>query len=348
MTMPIPKEIKKLFSTARILGNGDSRVSLSENELFCLLTQCCSDLSIPSDASKLPNLSNPPPCENYYRVPLEWWRIEQSDCPTASKLIDSLAACIAHESDFGLYFGNLAALHKRRLKYQNILSTQPRPTMNQIGPRSLLEFGGVQSELLAAWLVWRKWIFDIDNRAAQETGYLFEPVLASCLGGEAVGSKNSPVKRINEQGEPTKDGRQIDCYDGENQLAYEFKLRVTIAASGQGRFGEELSYPKECQAAGLTPVLVVLDPTPSSRLTELVAKFTEHGGMHYVGTDAWDHMDSKAGATMAVFLERYIRPPLTEMATHEDTGPESIQISWASDEILIRGNAETIRIPRTV
>lgn len=346
--MSIPKEIKKLFSAARILGNGDSRVTLSENELFCLLTQCCNDLSISSEASQLPSLSSPPPSDNYYHLPLAWFQTEQADCPTASLLVACLAACIAHESDFGLYFGNLVALHKRRLKYQNILSTQPRPTMNQIGPRSLLEFGGVQHELLAAWLVWRKWIFDVDNRAAQETGYLFEPVLASCLGGEAVSSKNSPVKRINEQGEPTSEGRQIDCYDGESQLAYEFKLRVTIAASGQGRFGEELSFPKECQAAGLTPILVVLDPTPSARLSELIAKFGSHGGRHYVGDDAWAHMDSKAGATMAVFLERYIRPPLTEMARHEETRPESIQLSWTGDEILIRGSAESIRIPRNI
>ena len=58
--------------------------------------------------------------------------------------------------------------------------------MNQVGPRSLLEFGGLQDSLLASWIVWRKWIYDIDNRAAQETGYLFEPVLASCLGGEPL------------------------------------------------------------------------------------------------------------------------------------------------------------------
>ena len=218
--------------------------------------------------------------------------------------------------------------------------------MNQIGPRSLLEFGGVHHELLAAWLVWRKWIFDVDNRAAQETGYLFEPVLASCLGGEAVGSRNSPVKRLNEQGQPTDEGRQIDCYDGANQLAYEFKLRVTIAASGQGRFGEELSFPVECRAAGLTPVLVVLDPTPSPRLAELIAKFTANGGRYYVGADAWAHMDAKAGRTMAVFLERYIRPPLTEMATHEDTAPESIQLSWSPQEILVQGATEQIRIQR--
>ena len=164
---------------------------------------------------------------------------------------------------------------------------------------------------------------------------MFEPVLASCLGGEAVGSKNSPVKRLNELGEPTDAGRQIDCYDGENQFAYEFKLRVTIAASGQGRFAEELSFPREARAAGLIPVLIVLDPTPSPRLVELIAAFTACGGKHYVGTDAWAHMDSKAGKTMAVFLERYIRPPLTEMAKHEDAEPEDIQLSWTRNGILV-------------
>ena len=344
--MPTPIEIKKLFSAARILGNGDDRVTLTENELFCLLTQCCRDLAITAEVSALPALSVPAPNADYYRLPLAWFQSPQAGCPSASALVESLAACVAREADFRLYFGNLTTLHKRRLKYQRILSTQPRPTMNQIGPRSLLEFGGVNDSLLASWLIWRKWIFDVDNRAAQETGYLFEPVLASCLGGEAVGSRNSPVKRLNERGEPTDEARQIDCYDGESQLAYEFKLRVTIAASGQGRFAEELSFPRECRAAGLTPVLVVLDPTPSPRLDELIAAFAANQGRHYVGPDAWAHMESKAGRTMAIFLERYIRPPLTEMARHEDVGPETVQLSWVQNEICVQGSNASVRIPR--
>jgi hypothetical protein len=346
MTMPTPVEIKKSFSAARILGNGDDRVTLSENELFCLLTQCCNDLAIPNSISKLPLVSSPPPKEDYYRLPLSWFHAAQANCPSAAALVESLAACVAHEADFRLYFENVATLHKRRLKYQRILSGQPKPTMNQVGPRSLLEFGGVDHGLLASSLIWQKWIFDVDNRAAQETGYLFEPVLASCLGGEAVGSKNSPVKRLNERNEPTGEGRQIDCYDGENQFAYEFKLRVTIAASGQGRFAEELSFPRETHAAGLTPVLIVLDPTPSPRLDELIAAFKISGGKHYVGADAWAHMESKAGKIMAVFLERYIRPPLSEMAKHEDAKPENIQLSWTQSEICIQGTNANIRIPR--
>lgn len=344
--MPTPVEIKKSFSAARLLGNGDDRVTLSENELFCLLSQCCRDLAMSAAVSKLPALSSPPPSIDYYRLPLAWFQTPQADCPSAAAFVESLAKCVADEPDFRLYFENLATLHKRRVKYQRILSGQPKPTMNQIGPRSLLEFGGVNDGLLASWLVWRKWIFDVDNRAAQETGYLFEPVLASCLGGEAVGAKNSPVKRVNERGEPTGEGRQIDCYDGESQLAYEFKLRVTIAASGQGRFGEELSFPREARAAGLTPVLIVLDPTPSPRITQLIAVFNACQGKHYIGTDAWAHMDSKAGKTMAVFLERYIRPPLTEMAKYEETKPETIQLSWTKDEIHVQGTKASIHIPR--
>lgn len=344
--MPIPTEIKKSFSTSRILGSGDDRVTLSESELFCLMAQCCRDLNIGPIVSLLPALSPPPPDEDYYKIPWTWFQTPQTNCPSAANLVQSLAACVSHEPDFRLYFENLAALHKRRRKYQRILSCQPKPTMNQVGPRSLLEYGLVNNGLLASWLMWRKWIFDIDNRAAQETGYLFEPVLASCLGGEAIGSKNSPVKRLNERGEPTGEGRQIDCYDGENQLVYEFKLRVTIAASGQGRFGEELSFPREASAAGLTPVLIVLDPTPSHRLDDLIAAFAASGGSNYVGTAAWTHMDSKAGETMAVFLERYIRPPLTEMARHEESFPETIQLSWTRDEIRLQGTAASILVPR--
>jgi hypothetical protein len=57
-------------------------------------------------------------------------------------------------------------------------------------------------------------------------------------------------------------------------------------------------------------------------------------------------MESKAGKTMAIFLERYIRPPLTEMAKHEDAWPESIQLSWTRDEIRIQGAKANIHIRR--
>ena len=39
--------------------------------------------------------------------------------------------------DADMYFSALAALHRARLKYQNILRVQPVPTLEQVGPRGL-------------------------------------------------------------------------------------------------------------------------------------------------------------------------------------------------------------------
>ena len=119
-------------------------------------------------------------------------------------------------------FACLAALHKARLKYERILETQPVPTIDQVGPRGLLQFGGMDVRALAGFLLWRKWVFDIDNRAGQETGYLFEPIIAAAVGGVPVSARKSPVRRRNA---PSK-GRQVDCL--REKRAYEIKLRVTI------------------------------------------------------------------------------------------------------------------------
>ena len=218
--------------------------------------------------------------------------------------------------------------------------------MDQVGPRGLLEYGICDNDLLNSWLIWRKWIFDIDNRSGQETGYLFEPILASCLGGEAVGSTNSPVKRLDESGKPKATGRQIDCYIGAENLAYEFKIRVTIAASGQGRFGEELSFPKECKAAGITPVLIVLDPTPSNRLTELAQVFKNNKGLVYIGEQAWKHLEDKSGKIMSHFIDNYIKPPLKTINEFDTSKLSSIKLTWDNDKIVIQGDTKKYKIDR--
>lgn len=63
--------------------------------------------------------------------------------------------------------------------------------------------------------------------------------------------------------------------------AYEFKMRVTIAASGQGRFKEELDFARDCHFSqpSFTPILLVLDSTPSSRLDDLAAAYKNTGEM---------------------------------------------------------------------
>ena len=87
-------------------------------------------------------------------------------------------------------------------------------------------------------------------------------------------------------------------------------MRVTIAASGQGRFKEELDFAKDCQSSGYVPVLLVLDPTPSTRLEDLSAEYAKYGGTAHIGSNAWSHIEEKAGAVMGRFVEQYIRVPL--------------------------------------
>ena len=218
--------------------------------------------------------------------------------------------------------------------------------MDQVGPRVLLEFGLCDIDLLANWMIWRKWIYDIDNRSAQETGYIFEPILASCLGGESIGARNSPVKRINSDGIALKKGRQIDCLIADTNKAYELKLRVTIAASGQGRFAEELSFPYECSMAGYTPVLLVLDPTPSPRLDELSKKFKDCDGLFYQGDDAWSHMEKESGLVMGVFISKYIKPAIKLVDEMELSSLQNINLEWNKSSVVISNGKEKYTILR--
>ena len=234
-----------------------------------------------------------------------------------------------------LYLKNLCDLYRRRYKYEQILKSQPFPNADQIAPRSLLEYGKCDDSLLASWLEWRKWIYDIDNRSGQETGYVFEPILASCLGGTSVSHANSPVKRINDSGKRTNEGRQVDCYIEDAKEVYELKMRVTIAASGQGRFKEELSFPYEAKESGLKPILVVFDETESPLLTKLKAQFMKCGGKCFVGQSAWDMLYQKAGKEMSLFIRKYIYPPIQAMSHLVDSNPQSISIENIRSEIVI-------------
>jgi hypothetical protein len=283
-------EQSKRLSAARLLGQGRALpIYLEDCELAKLIWVILNDLG-KTDLAR--GIITPPrvSCGGYYSVPLEWF----AGPFNIEDFIAFYLECADQIADFDTFFECLCELHKRRRKYELILSAQPLPTMLQVAPRALLEYGGIPTAALVSWLTWRKWFYDIDNRAAQETGYLFEPVLAAALGGVPCAARNSPIKRVNN---PSK-GRQVDCIV--DRVAYEFKLRVTIAASGQGRFGEELDFARDCHGSNFTPILLVLDPTPSGRLTEL----------------AWRHLEDEAGSTMATFIEKYVRTPIATLDNH--------------------------------
>ncbi|RUT03934.1 hypothetical protein DSM106972_048480 [Dulcicalothrix desertica PCC 7102] len=223
-------EQSQLISRARTMGVATAiPIFLEDSELARLTAIILNDVE---QQALISNTIQVPLNAKYYDLPLEWFTQEVQGIDFIPLYLD----CLQNVEDFDTYFKCLCEIHKRRRKYERILRAQPLPTMAQISPRALLEFGIIASEALASWMTWRKWFYDIDNRAAQETGYLFEPILASVLGGIPYGARNSPVRRRNNNNK----GRQVDCIV--DKTAYEFKLRVTIAASGQGRFTEELDF----------------------------------------------------------------------------------------------------------
>jgi hypothetical protein len=257
------------------------------------------------------------PSSNYYSLSVEWFTGEELPV-SVFDLVSMLDAGVTLDPDFMTYLKCLSELHKRRRKYWLILQRQPLPTMVQVSPRALMEYGpDFPPEALASWLTWRKFFYDLDNRSAQETGYLFEPILAAAIGGEPKSARERVVRRSEDQSK----GRQVDCWkvlpDG-IPMAYELKLRVTIAASGQGRFAEELSFAQDCKSSGAVPILVVLDPTENEKLTGLQAAYKAAGGDAYVGDAAWAHLEDEAGPTMAAFIERYVRVPLASVSRFEN------------------------------
>lgn len=256
------------------------------------------------------------PTAEYFSLKVDWFS-EPVPHISAFDVVNLLDAGGGMDDDFMTYLKCLTELHKRRRKYGLILERQPLPTMVQVSPRALMEYGSdFPPEALASWLTWRKFFYDLDNRSAQETGYLFEPILAAAIGGEPKSAKDKVVVRT---GDSSK-GRQVDCWKvlpDSIPLAYEFKLRVTIAASGQGRFSEELSFAVDCQNSGVKPVLVVLDPTENEKLTYLQNAYRKVGGFAYIGDDAWMHLEQEAGPTMAAFIEKYVRHPVDSVSAFE-------------------------------
>ena len=292
--MGLTQAQRSILNKARSVGGSKQGVALDDEICAYLVGVIASDLGCLEKIQGVPSVLAP----FFGTQPLEALRLSGPPFPD---VFEQLAAL---DKDAETYFACLAALHKGRLKYERILQSQPIPTVDQVGPRGLLQYGCLGTKALTPFLMWRKWIFDIDNRAAQETGYVFEPIIASAIGGVSVSAGKSPVKRRSNKAK----GRQVDCI--RDKRTHEIKLRVTIAASGQGRWKEELEFPRDCKASGYVPVLVVLDPTPNAKLDELKAKFVAEGGEEHVGEKAWQYLADMAGPTMTRFLELYVHAPL--------------------------------------
>lgn len=329
--MPLTKSQQTILERARSVGSGGYGLALTEPACVYLIAVIAEDLGLRASFPEFKGVTVEP---LYSRGRPADMQIRNIDfLPLFERLVK-----LREDSD--TYFSCLAALHKARTKYARILESQPLPTLEQVGPRSLLQAGSLSYGALASFLLWRKWLFDIDNRAGQETGYVFEPIIAHAIGGTPVGSARSPIRRHDD---PRK-GRQVDCI--RNKMAYEFKVRVTIAASGQGRWREELDFPIDCKQSGYKPVLVVLDSTPNPKLDELRRAFTANGGQVYIGADAWAHLRSVAGKTMGLFVEKYVHAPLAGMLKGKAAALPGLSLSVAEGRMTIKVGRESLVIPR--
>ncbi len=90
-----------------------------------------------------------------------------------------------------------------------------------------------------------------------------------------------------------------------------FLFRVTNAANGQGRFGEESDFAQDCFNSVFSPVLVVFALMLSYRLQDLSAEYQKYGGEAVIGDAAWKHIEAGSEAAMATFVENYIRIPIS-------------------------------------
>lgn len=328
--MGLTKVQQTIWQRSRAAGSGAQAVTLTDAVCAYLVCRVAFDLGLAAHFPEAPS----PLHEVFDPADLDSLVLE---CPDSRGLFERL---VALDADADMYYACLASLHKARLKYEAILETQAIPSIEQVGPRGLLQYGKLSPKALACLLFWRKWFFDIDNRAGQETGYLFEPIIAHAVGGTPIPSKRSPVKRHRN---PQK-GRQVDCLL--EKEAYEFKIRVTIAASGQGRWQEELDYPIDCRQSGYTPVLVVLDSTANPKLAELERAFRSQKGKVYIGDDAWRHLASLAGPTMSKFLSKYVRGPIDELIREATDDLPALVARMEDGVISISIGGEVLRIDR--
>jgi len=351
MSIPQRLSVERQQQLTRLLiitntGNMNARMEFSE--LAKVIARVAVDIGKGEEmAQSFPALwPKLEPQREYYSTTVDWFTTPDPEV-TYIDVVQMLDVGEKLDQDFMTYLKCLTELHRRRRKYGLILQRQPLPTMVQVSPRALMEYGpDFPPKALASWLTWRKFFYDLDNRSAQETGYLFEPILAAAIGGEPKSANERVVYRTDD---PSK-GRQVDCWkvssDG-TLLAYEFKLRVTIAASGQGRFGEEKSFARDCEKSGAKPILVVLDPTENDKLTELQAAYCEAGGDAYVGDAAWGHLKDQAGSTMELFIERYVRMPMASVSRFEndiEDGADKRSFTLLDLQAKLEGNNLTISL----
>ncbi len=142
----LSKEQQHIWSKARSVGSGGQAVRLTDPMCGYLLARIIADLG---KVAAFP--------EAVEEV-ADFFDAEDIDS-LALAMVDPrglYGRLVAEVPDAATYFACLANLHKSRLKYQKILETQALPTLEQVGPRGLLQFGKLPASALVSFLFWRK------------------------------------------------------------------------------------------------------------------------------------------------------------------------------------------------
>lgn len=122
--MGLSKSQAQIWQKARSLGNGGQAVRLNDGTCLYLVARIVYDLDLQNHFPELRQA----PRDFFSRSSSTELTLAGSD---AKMLFERL---VEVSKDADTYFACLSQLHKARLKYEKILSTQPIPTLEQVGP----------------------------------------------------------------------------------------------------------------------------------------------------------------------------------------------------------------------
>ena len=350
--MSLSQMQKSLIERARNVGNSEMAVPIDDAAGAYLLARVIVDLGLRAHYAELPE--EVPPF--YETAPVSSLALDGIDFEALAEKVFTTTP------DADTYFSCLAALLKARLKFERILRRQPFPTMDQVGPRGLLQYGALSPPALAGLLYWRKWFYDTDNRAAQETGY----VRAHSRGGHR---RRSSERRAQSRaaGRRRHQGTAGGLHQGKSRLRVQdtphdrgFRSRPLEPRAGLSRGLRELEiHPRlgragrhdEPQAGGARARVRERRKSLISKGTalcveELVRAFENAGGKAHIGQAAWRMLENESGPTMSQFLSRYVRRPLDALIHHMPTRLPSLSAQDTGESVVLAIGDELLVVER--
>ena len=318
----LTQEQKRRISGVRNVGNGGWRdLYMTDTVLTKIIAL------IEADHAEAPTLASLPDGARaevpLFDIPVQWFW-EEIDVPDFVEVYLEAEVAI---HDFGVLFESMSEIVKRRARVAVIIASQAFTAPDRIAHRAVLERGVMSDRALPSQMMWRKLLYDIDNRVSAEAGYLNEAIFANALGGCAYAPGVSPVLRDGDGA-----GRQIDCIV--DDVAYEIKSRVTDAASGRARMNDELALPRDCRLSGYRPWLLVFDDTPGDHRDRITDAYVAEGGEALFGDAAWAHILANAGSNMTRLLERYFRSSRDVCLDHPCL-PLDVTLKARDDELVM-------------